>query len=102
MYVLSRTRWKVADLYGRSSCAEVERRRKEYLLCESRQETGESAGQPGRGRHSRDDPLSIFLSEGSEYEVMADGKFLLNEDIGQDSLPITVVLNWEANLGPQS
>ncbi len=32
---------------------------------------------------------------------MSEGKFLINEQIGQGSLPITVVLNWDAALGPK-
>jgi serine/threonine-protein kinase len=47
-------------------------------------------------------PRTLFsLPEDSEYEVMSEGKFLINEPIGQGSPPITVVLNWDAALGPK-
>jgi serine/threonine protein kinase len=39
------------------------------------------------------------MPENSEGDLVADGKFLINEQIGQGSLPLTVVLNWDAAIG---
>ena len=45
-------------------------------------------------------PRFLFsLSKNSEFEVLAEGKFLVNEPAGQLFGPQTVVLNWNATLG---
>jgi hypothetical protein len=46
------------------------------------------------------DPRFLFsLSKDSEFEVLAEGKFLVNEPVGQLFGLQTVVLNWDATLG---
>jgi Tol biopolymer transport system component len=37
----------------------------------------------------------------SEYEVLAPGKFLVNQQVGQWAGPVVVMLNWDAMLGPK-
>jgi eukaryotic-like serine/threonine-protein kinase len=45
-------------------------------------------------------PRFLFsLSKDSEFEVLAEGKFLVNEPVGQLFGLQTVVLNWDATLG---
>ena len=44
-------------------------------------------------------PRFLFsLSKDSEFEVLGEGKFLVNEPVGQFSGVQTVVLNWDATL----
>jgi len=44
-------------------------------------------------------PRFLFsLSKDSEFEVLGEGKFLVNEPVGQFSGIQTVVLNWDATL----
>ncbi len=45
--------------------------------------------------------MLFSIPRDSEYEVLAGGKFLVNQQVGQWAGPVVVMLNWDAVLGPK-